>query len=179
MKKRKLKLSDTQFKKYLLDKLVDEEGNKVSVRKLIETNEFMETTGLFQIDNFGNRKPCSVGTMSDYINTKYKLDELTLFEHHKLITKRIKEEVVFNEWSNCRNRGKNRKNNLFSDDVLKNTFIKYFKNANALPKNYQLYTFEGLKSFVISLYDSYFGDGEGKKEVDNFYDYYNQGLIEV
>lgn len=177
MRGNKLKITQSEFKKYLIDKLVDEEGNKVSVRKLIENPEFMDYTGLYQEDLAGNRKPCSIGTMTGYINNKFKLSELALYEYHTEKTKRIK-NIPFLEWSNCRNRGKVKKDNNFSNDRLHSSFIKFFKPSGALPQNYALRDISTLKEIVKFVYDKHFGKGEGQIEIDKFYYLYDNGLLE-
>lgn len=167
-KSHRRKINDLKFKRYLLDNLIDEEGNKVSVRKLIESKKFMDYTGLYQEDEKGNRKPCSMGTIQYYLSKdKYDLNENFLFNYHRE-KGNIKKDVSYSEWSNLKNRGKKAVKNKFSDEVIFNSFISYF--SDILPKEAYNYTLEFLKEHVIKSYDNAFGVGEGNIEIENFYD---------
>lgn len=169
MRGNKLKIGEASFKKYLKDKLVDENGNKVSVRKIIENEQFQIYTGMVREDG----SPISVGTFS-YYTKKYKLNERVLWEYHTNITKRIK-NTPYLEWSNKRNKGKCKVDNNFSRDKIEAKFINYFKEI--LPKNYREYKFSALKKYVINVYDLEYGKGEGIKEIEDFEEAYKNEVI--
>lgn len=60
---RKRKLSDTEFKKWLLNAFIDDNGDKISVTNLLQSNK-LEEVGLSEINKDGKVKPCSRGTIT-------------------------------------------------------------------------------------------------------------------
>ena len=92
--KNKLKISEHDFKNYLLNHYVDEEGNKVSDRVLWSTQEFFDYTGMYAVNKFTEeRQICSTGTIS-YWKKKLELKEEDIYDYHKNITK--KNSACFN-----------------------------------------------------------------------------------
>jgi len=173
-KSHRRKINDYEFKQFLIDNLIDKEGNKVSVRSLIESKKFMNYVGLYQEDERGNKKPCSMGTIQYYLSDKkYNITESFLFEYHR-DRGNIPRDVTFDEWSNLKNRGKKSTKNKLSDEVIFNSFISYF--SETLPKKAYNYTLEFLKEHVKRVYDEAFGKGEGEIEIQNFYDALLRGV---
>ena len=115
-----LKISEKDFVEYLLDKLVDEKGNKVSVREVWSDPEFMEYTGFRHIKD--RDKPVSTGTMRYWQNVKmfnipiltekygrkYTMCETTLYKYHKELTGKIQPQVNFSTFSREKNSGYHR-----------------------------------------------------------------------
>ena len=115
-----LKISEKDFVEYLLDKLVDEKGNKVAVREVWSNPEFMEYTGFRHIKN--KDKPVSTGTMRYHQNVKmfdipvltekygrkYTMCETTLYKYHKEVTGKILSSTPFNTFSREKNSGYHR-----------------------------------------------------------------------
>lgn len=112
------KLSETELVAYLLDKLVNDDGSKVPVRKLWSSNEFIEYTGFENANKRG--APCSWGTARYYCSVKeytipvisqenndkkYTLCEETLYKYHKYVTGRIPAYRSFKDFSREKNKG--------------------------------------------------------------------------
>ncbi|MGL5100416.1 MAG: hypothetical protein ACRC0Y_04000 [Fusobacteriaceae bacterium] len=162
MRIRKLKLSDEEFKEYLLDKYVDEQGQKVSVRQLWKEEDFMEYTGMFKINSYtGRRERVSEGTIS-YYNRILCLTEKELFDFHQQITKRILATVTFDEWSRKNNRGYTRQE-LINQDTVKRRMIKYF----GLNENYVHYSHDKVRELCARLV--------GREEIALFYESLKEG----
>lgn len=124
MKNRKLKIDEGIFRELLLDKYVDKNGDKVSVRNVWGDKDFMLYTGMFKKNKYTNKlETVSEGTIS-YYNKKLDLTEKYLFEYHKT-TGRIKEDVLFEDWSRKNNNG-HKRDKLNLQNSIKNKMIKYF-----------------------------------------------------
>lgn len=157
MRSRKLKLSEEEFKEYLLDKYVDEQGQKVSVRLLWGTEEFMNHTGMFKINKYTKKKErVSEGTIS-YYNKKLELTERDIFEYHRQITKRIPVTTTFEEWSRKNNKGYTREE-LLNQDTIKRRMIKYF----GLSESYIHFSHDKVRELCSRLV--------GKEEITKFYE---------
>ncbi len=105
---RTLKLDNQTFKEYLLKNFINESGKKVSLRKLIITDEFMNDTGLHRPNKHtGIRESVSVGTVSNWMYRTLKdcepylgraVTDDTIYQYgidNKLIDTNIK----FSEWA--------------------------------------------------------------------------------
>lgn len=145
--KNKLKISEHDFKNYLLNHYVDEEGNKVSDRVLWSTQEFFDYTGMYAVNKFTNeRQICSTGTIS-YWKKKLELKEEDIYDYHKNITKKI--TCSFEEWSRKNNKGYTRES-TYNRDVIKRKLIKY---AN-LPKKYSDMSLDEISNLALKLWET-------------------------
>lgn len=158
----KLKLSDTEFKNYLLENYIDENGDKVSDRELWSRNDFFEKTGLFKINKFTNKKEiCSTGTIS-YWKKKLLLKEQSVFEYHQLITKKISENTEFEVWSKKNNKGHNKITTL-TEETVKRRMIKHFGLLD-------VYNHLTLNQVHNAIYELLHGLGkDAKEEIAKFY----------
>lgn len=162
MRSRKLRLSDDEFKEYLLDKYVDEQGQKVSVRQLWKEEAFMEHTGMFKLNKYTNEKErVSEGTIS-YHNKRLGLTEKEIFDYHQQITKRIPITTSFEEWSRKNNKGYTREE-LINQDTVKRRMIKYF----GLNENYIHYSHDKVRELCARLV--------GREEIAKFYESLKDG----
>lgn len=156
MRNKKLKLSDEAFKEYLLNLYVDENGEKVSCRKIWSSDDFFEYTGMFKVNKYtGKKERCSEGTISHY-NKKLNLNEKDLFEYHQQITKRIPLTVNFDEWSRKNNKG-HTKEEILNQETIKRRMIKHFN----LSETYNHFSPNKVRNLVERIF--------GKNEVENFY----------
>lgn len=161
--KNKLKLSEFEFRSYLLESYIDENGNKVSDRELWGSEKFFEKTGLYKINKYTNKKCiCSTGTIS-YWKSKLNLKEEDVFRYHKLFTKKIKDDIEFEQWSKKNNRGHKRINTL-TDDTIKRRMVKYF----GLDDVYNHLTLEKAQSYLYELLSGLGTDA--KVEISKFYE---------
>jgi hypothetical protein len=108
---RTLKLSDSEFKRWLLNNFIDENGIKVAVTSLLNSDKFMNETGLKRINKqTGEIEPCSRGTLSNWCK---KLKEVEPLKGQSVNEESIyqwgKERGLikndFEEWSRLYNRG--------------------------------------------------------------------------
>lgn len=161
-KKSKLLISETDFRKYLLNNYVDEEGNKISDRVLWSTKEFFDTTGMFTINKYTqDRQIVSMGTVS-YWKKKLNLSEKDIYEFHKIITGRIK-DISFEDWSRKYNKGYDKSISTYNRESIKRKLIKYLQ----LPNKYDDMSLEGVSDLAINLWKSLGLDAE--EEMRNFY----------
>jgi hypothetical protein len=157
LKSRKLKLSEEDFKEYLLEKYVDEMGQKLSIRQVWETEDFMNYTGMFKINKYtGKKERCSEGTMS-YYNKKLGLTEKDIFEYHQLITKKIPITTTFEEWSRRNNKGYTREE-ILNQETIKRRMIKYFD----LSQTYHNFSPNKVRELAERLF--------GVEEMEKFYE---------
>lgn len=83
------KIDESEFRYYALDLLVDENGNKRSIRNLFDDPEFQDVTGFWRINKkTGERESISPGSIAHQIK-KFNLYEEEIFEYHKYVTRRI------------------------------------------------------------------------------------------
>jgi hypothetical protein len=118
-------LSDLQFKRYLLRNFITEEGDKISIRDLFTSEEFMHYTKYYRIVN-GQKQPMAMGTISCLLN-KLGLNEDYMFKYYKS-KGLIREDMDFETWTRKNNR--NRKHNRIYKYVqaeFKEIFVEYFK----------------------------------------------------
>ena len=99
-----------EVKQWFLDHCVDENGNKVSFRKLWWSDEFIEYSGMT-----GERdgKKSSNGTMSYWLK-KWGLSEEYILNYHKNITFKVKYDVQLVDWSKKKNKNTNQTDSRFS-----------------------------------------------------------------
>ncbi len=103
---RTLRLDNSTFKEYLLKNFISEDGKKVSLRKLIITDKFMNDTGLHRKSKHtGDRESVSVGTVSNWMYRTLKecepykgkaVNDETIYQYgidNKLIN------VEFKDWT--------------------------------------------------------------------------------
>lgn len=160
-RKNKLKLTNSQFKEYLLDKYVDENGEKVSVREVWDNLEFKKHSGMYQINKYTKVKDIvSTGTIS-YWNKKLNLTEKEIYDFHFNITKRIK-ETDYSIWSKQKNKGHIRKrcSNL---RTIKNGMIRYF----GFNERYKRLSYRAVEQLADKLV--------GADEVKKFYIFFGLG----
>lgn len=133
-----LKISESEFVKCLLDKLVDDDGNKVSCRLVWSDPEFIKYTGMrHQSSDDTEIRAVSVGTLrywqnvkkynipvlSEKYGKKFTLCEFTLFKYHKEVTGRIEAEISFSDFSREKNRGYSGKHRHDGEKLKTNTNI--------------------------------------------------------
>jgi len=91
-------MTEDELKQYLIDSLIDDYGEKVSLRDLICSEKFMEDTGFYRLSSTGEYEPISTGTITYHTHDKYGLTDEFLFNHYKEIG-RIPEDRTFESWS--------------------------------------------------------------------------------
>ncbi|MGL5962566.1 MAG: hypothetical protein ACRCZ0_11555 [Cetobacterium sp.] len=162
MKSRKLRISEGDFREYLLDKYVDGLGKKLSVRYVWSQRDFMEHTGMFKINPItGGWERVSEGTIS-YYNKTLNLSEIDIFNYHQVFTKKIPETITFSEWSRINNKGYSREE-LINQDTVKRRMIKYF----GLNEDYTHYSHDKVREICLRIV--------GKEALINFYTYLREG----
>ena len=114
-----------EVKDYLIDKLVDKDGNKVSIRTIFRDKYFMEQSGFYKVLRNGKRKPVSEGTISYWIE-EFGITEIELYRHHKTKTKRIK--CTFDEFTMRYNKNSNGRkvSRVEYDKYAKENLIKVY-----------------------------------------------------
>jgi hypothetical protein len=70
-----VKISESKFKDYIINRLVDENGKRISIRELIIDKDFIKYTGLKP------SKCATVGTISYHLK-KLKITERSLYDYH-------------------------------------------------------------------------------------------------
>lgn len=156
MRNKKLKLTEDEFKEYLLGKYVDDFGQKVSIRQVWKSEDFMNHTGMFKINKYtGEKEICSEGTMS-YYNRKLGLTEEYIFEYHQKITQKIPITTTFHEWSRKNNKG-HTKEEVLNQETIKRRMIKYFD----LSEMYNHFSPNRVRQLSERLF--------GKDEMEKFY----------
>ena len=148
-RKSQLKITENQLKRYLLNHFIDGNGNKVSVRDIFTSLDFMKYTGLYNHQSMSlELQPISLGTMTYWLK-KLELREPELFKYYKK-KGLIKEKVEFKDWSRkCNRRGKINYTTQQSD--FKYRFIDHF-NLDAV-ECYGL-SLDELKEQAIELYET-------------------------
>lgn len=148
---RKLKMTQKQFKQYLLDRYVTNDGYKVSDRELWSDETFMNETGMFQYEKFTNKKcMVSLGTIS-YYKSKLSVKERDVYDYHFNYTKIVK--IPFEKFTNkltsnlINNRGVRK--NILSQDQIKSKLIKYLN----FPKHFQNYTYSFVRSMAYNIWE--------------------------
>lgn len=145
----KLKISEKEFKNYLLENYIDKNGNKVSDRKLWGSNDFFDLTGMYSIDKYTKkRKILSTGSIS-YWKKKLRIREKDVFMYHQNITGKIKKDVKYEDWSKRNNRG-HVKEKIFNENTIKRNLIKYV----GLSDDYYKYTPKQIQEIVYRFWNS-------------------------
>lgn len=159
----KCKLPKEVFREYLLNKLVDESGDKVSLRKIFSDVNFMEYTGYFnkKLDD-GTYKPISPGSIS-YIIRTHDLYELEVFYHHKFITKKISSHVTFSRFSREKNRG-------YKKGRYKNSMSKY-NNVSDIPKERLAWALNSLSKRIPNCPELDVGFADANMSYNNLQNY--------
>lgn len=161
-RKSKLTLSDNDFRNYLLNNYVDEDGYKVSDRLVWSTEEFFDKTGMYTINKYTKtRQIVSMGTVS-YWKKKLDLSEKDIYNFHKVITGRIK-DISFEEWSRRYNKGYDKSIPTYNRESIKRKLIKYLQ----LPNKYNDMSLEEISDLAINLWKSLGLDAE--EEMKDFY----------
>lgn len=159
--KSKLKISELQFREYLLEHYINENLEKVSDRELWGREDFFDYTGMYGLNKYtGERKILSTGTIS-YWKSKLNIKEKDVYEYHKKITKKLK-NISYEDWSKINNKGHARKS-TFTENSIKNKLIKYV----GLPKSYKNKTFMMVQEIVFRTWKSLGLDAE--QEMYKFY----------
>ncbi len=160
--KNKLRISELQFKQYLLDHYVDSEGRKVSDRIVWNNEEFFDYTGMFGINKYtGERKMLSTGTIS-YWKAKLDVREEDVFLYHQNVTKKIPKDIDYEEWSRKNNKGYE-KVAAYNRETVKRRLIKYA----GIPEKYRYKTLDELVLIVLKTWDTLGMDAEN--EMRKFY----------
>lgn len=133
--KRKIFCSKRELKKELLDRLVDEDGNKVTKEELSKDKDFLKAIKF-------NGTSMSTGTISNYckiladIEPVGVIDEKFLYEYHQNITNRIDSYTNFKDFSkNKKTGGKGfRSEREILMSIIKNEIgdvrLKYLRREN-------------------------------------------------
>ena len=158
---KKLKISEKDFKSYLLSNYVDEDGNKVSDRILWSTEEFFDYTGMYSINKYtGEKQMVSTGTIS-YWKDKLDVKEEEIYKYNTTVTNRIK--VDFEEWSRKNNKGYTKEKSISSNDTIKRKLIKYV----GLPKKYEYMSLDDVSRLALSMWKNLGFNAE--EEMKKFY----------
>lgn len=162
--KSKLKISEYDFKNYLLDHYVDDEGNKISDRVIWSSEEFYDYTGMFSVNKFTKiRQPVSTGTIS-YWKNKLDLKEEDIFSFHQEVTKKIKDNISFEEWSRKNNKGYKKDKSTYNRDVIKNKLIKHV----GLPNKYTHMSLDNVSNLALKIWSTLGLNAE--EEMKKFYE---------
>lgn len=157
---RKLKMSESEFREYLINNYVDEDGNKVSDRVLISSEKFIQDTGLYKIDKItGLIKPCSLGNIS-YWKSKLDLKEYDIYKHHKYVTGKIASYVEYEDWSNKAIKGRKKNKTICVSKRAYESKNYNEKNERLLlirvcgfPEHFENYTVEQVRQLALELWE--------------------------
>lgn len=140
--------SEIEIRQYFLDHLVDADGNKVSLRTIWWSEDFINFSGMT-----GERKGkrSSEGTMSYWVYKKWGLNDEYVYNYHKNVTYRIKSEMTFEEWIASCNYGKNKEK--FSIDMYNENLVKKIINIllERLELKYRLNEHSPIKPYWVML----------------------------
>lgn len=92
-------VSDEEMKKYILEGMCDENGKKVSIRDLFNSEEFMNNTGYFRYQE-GQKQAMSMGTI-ECLREKLGVTDEFAYEYHK---KKGRINVPFDEWKGTKHK---------------------------------------------------------------------------
>lgn len=168
---KKLKITEREFKIYLLENYIDENGNKISDRELWSKPSFFEYTGMYSIDKYTKEKKIiSTGSIS-YWKSKLNLKEKDVFLYHKNVTKKIDKNVDYDKWSKLNNKG-HKKINIYNENTIKRNLIKYVGLSNS----YNKYSPKKIQEIVFRFWESMGLDAT--VEMNKFYSYMKGGEID-
>lgn len=140
----KLKISETDFKAYLISNYVDEDGMKISDRKLWSSKDFFDYTGMYSVNKYTKKKAMvSTGTIS-YWKKKLNIKEKDIYEFHTKITRKI--NVSYEDWSRMYNKGYKKESSVLSGESIKLSLIKYM----GLSQKYKYKTLEEIQAIVLN-----------------------------
>lgn len=163
-KKSKLKITENEFKDYLLHHYVDENGAKISDRLLWSTEEFFDYTGMYAINKFTQKRTIvSTGTIS-YWKKKLNLNEENVYLFHKNITKKIDKNTTFEEWSRKFNKGYKKNIKTTNRETTKSKLIKYA----GLPPKYSVKTLDEITMIAMKIWETVGVDPHS--EMQRFYE---------
>lgn len=117
---RLIKLTNKQFKEWLLDNFVDENGNKITCRDLMKSEKFKNEVFYNPSKTFG-----SIGTLSNWMGKlltdeyPYKGEAVTeqlIFTHN--LQKGVIKSISFDEWSRKYNKGHQSENTLINSEKI-------------------------------------------------------------
>lgn len=130
--------SEIEVRQWFLEHLVDLDGNKVSLRDLWWSEEFIAFSGMT-----GERsgKKSSNGTLSYWVYRKWGLTDKYVYDYHKDITKRISPDISFNDWHRSTLGGKGKDKFIIENYEEKHTkkiinyFLKLINDVNRLDEH--------------------------------------------
>lgn len=163
MKKSKLKLSEREFKRYLLENYIDNNLNKVSDRELWSRKEFFEYTGMYSINKYTKEKQMLSAGVISYWKNKLKIKEKDVYNYHITVTGKLI-GITYEEWSKLNNKGHTRIKTL-TEDTIKRKLIKYV----GLSDIYKQQTFGYVQESVYRFWKGLGLDAE--QEMIKFYIY--------
>ena len=117
------KLSNEKLKDYILNKLIDENGNRMSIRDLVVDEDFIKTTG------FKPSKNMTMGTISYHLK-RIGLTERVLYEYH-IKTGRIPSHITFEDFEQHKAKKTKQLHRLLhqTEDVSERELMKWDKVA--------------------------------------------------
>lgn len=150
MKQNRLKISEKEFRDYLLNHYIDDDGLKVSDRVVWGTDEFFDYTGMYGLNKFtGDRQMVSMGTIS-YWKKKLDVKEESVYDYHINVTKKISKDISFEDWSRKNNKGYSKSPSTFDRETIKRKLVKYAE----LPAKYQYKTLDELVAIVLKTWET-------------------------
>ena len=137
-----------RVKEYLVDALVDSNGDKVSIRKIFRDKDFMENSGFYRIAKDGKMEPVSMGTVSYHIQ-QLGITEIELYRHHTEVTGKI--TCDFDDFTRKNNRNtKNIKRVYYENYSIENLVEVYNKLCELKGRNDVMYPFYPLEDVVMN-----------------------------
>ncbi len=100
----RFKRNEIEVRQWFLEHLVDSDGNKISLRDLWWSPEFVEYSGMT-----GSRKgkKSSNGTLSYWVYKKWGLTDEYVYNYHRNVTFKINLEVDIETWKSTIFKGRN------------------------------------------------------------------------
>jgi len=141
-RRRTLKLSDSDFKVWLLNHFIDENGDKVSFTDVLNSEAFIKETGLSRINKETKEvEPVSRGTLSYWCyNIKYGVARVEPFKGKPLtddviyqwgVNEGLIKDIAFEDWANTHNRNGmvNTNREINSERIFLNKVAKVLNSA--------------------------------------------------
>jgi len=94
-KETRFKVNPSEARIWFLNHIIDEDGNRLSLRALWNSDEFKEYSGMVS-DIEG--KEISNGTMSYWLYKKWNLTEDVILQYHQFITHRLSKSLKVSEF---------------------------------------------------------------------------------